>query len=192
FDLIAPWKNFVPGLRNLSEHLLSFLSASERLKRPDTTFLVLPWRTVDDRGFCFSHDAHFGRELEPGGHVRSALRRSHAACDGNSLLERTTSGRLHGCVDLPGPVWSRSGGDGNTPTRDQSERDARNSGRGHPHLLSGLRRLWDGSRRTRPRTRWICNWGNGHARHFLRRPVHRRGTESRPRFWTSSGLMVLA
>ncbi len=65
-------------------------------------------------------------------------------------------------------------------------------GRGHPHLLSGLRRLWDGSRRTRPRTRWICNWGNGHARYFVRRPVDRRGDESRPRFWTSSGIMVLA
>ena len=101
-------------------------------------------------------------------------------------------GGFTACVDLPGPVWSRSGGHGNTPARDQSERDARNSGRGHPHLLSGLRRLWDGSRRTRPRTRWICNWGNGHARYFVRRPVDRRGDESRPRFWTSSGIMVLA
>src|SRR5438874_923287 len=153
---------------------------------------VLGIALAHHRGFCFSHDAHFGRELESGGHVRFALRRSHAACDGNSLLERTTSGRLHGCVDLPGPVWSRSGGHGNTPARDQSERDARNSGRGHPHLLSGLRRLWDGSRRTRLRTRWICNWGNGHARYFVRRPVDRRGDESRPRFWTSSGIMVLA
>src|SRR5437588_289851 len=34
--------------------------------------------------------------------------------------------------------------------------------------------------------------GNGHARYFVRRPVDRRGDESRPRFWTSSGIMVLA
>ena|SRR5438309_4819891 len=58
-----------------------------------------------------------GRQLESGGHVRSALRRSHDACEGNSLLERTTAGRLHGCFDLPGPVWSRGGGDGNAPAR---------------------------------------------------------------------------